>query len=269
MRKIAIINQKGGSGKTTTSVNLSAALAHLGKKVLLIDLDPQASATSWLGAPTTEKDLVKVILENVNINNIIKDSYHENIKLVASSSWLITLEKQLFNEVGAETILKQRLEVLDYNKWDYVIIDCPPTLGLITINILNACSEVIVPVESRVMALAGLVQLMQTIDVVKSRLNSNLKIAGVVACRVDLRTKHSKEVLDELKNKFSRLVYNTIIRENIRLSEAPSFCKTILEYDHLSNGAKDYVELAKEVINQENILFTSQNNKNSNLNISI
>lgn len=254
MRKIAIINQKGGSGKTTTAVNLAAALAQKKRNVLILDLDPQASSTAWLGKPTTEKGLLSVLAENADINSVVQQTNFDRIKIIPSSSWLISLEKILANEVGAETILRQKLEELKDLDLDYVIMDCPPTLGILTVNVLTACDEVIVPVEAHIMAVSGLMQLIQTVEIVKTRLNSKLKISGIIVCRVDMRTRHSKEVLSELKNKFKNLVYKTIIRENIRLAEAPSFSQPIIQYDPNSNGAVDYKELANEIIKQEEIL---------------
>lgn len=254
MRKIAIINQKGGSGKTTTTVNLAASLAAKKRKVLVIDLDPQASTSQWFARTPTDKGLLGVFLEDTPLANIITSTDTEKIFLIPSSGWLIGLEKALANEVGAETILKQKLEQLDASKWDYVLVDCPPALGILTVNALTACDEVIVPVEARIMAVNGLVQLLQTVDIVRHRLNSALKISGIVPCRVDSRTRHSREVVEELRKNFSDLVYKTAIRENVRLSEAPSFGKPINEYDATSNGALDYKALALEVIKQEKAL---------------
>jgi chromosome partitioning protein len=257
MRKIAIINQKGGSGKTTTTVNLASALAEEGRRVLVIDLDPQGSTSHWFGCTDADKGLMKVFLDNAPLRSIITATTLEGVQVIPSSSWLIGLEKALANEVGAETLLKHRLQAVPQEMYDYILIDCPPTLGILTINALTACTEVLVPVEARIMAVNGLVQLLQTIEIVKSRLNSGLRLAGILLCRVDLRTRHSKEVVDELKSKFKKVVYITVIRENIRLSEAPSFAKTIHQYDPESNGAKDYKALAHEVIEQEQF-FISQ-----------
>lgn len=254
MRKIAIINQKGGSGKTTTTVNLAASLAEKKRKVLVVDLDPQASTSQWFGRTTIEKGLLSVFTENIPLESVIVATDTKGIAIIPSSSWLIGLEKALANEVGAETILKQKLQALDSKAWDYILIDCPPTLGILTVNALTACDEVIVPVEARIMAVSGLVQLLQTVDVVRHRLNSNLKISGILPCRVDSRTRHSKEVVEELRKNFTTLVYKTAIRENIRLAEAPSFGKPINSYDRHSNGAADYKALAAEVILQEKML---------------
>ena len=250
MRKIAVINQKGGSGKTTTTVNLAAALAQKKRRVLVIDLDPQASTTLWFGLTNNDKALLSVFTDNTAIDSVAVNTDVEGISVVPASSWLFGLEKALANEVGAETILRQRFQALG-DTVDYVVIDCPPTLGILTVNALTACEEVLVPVEARIMALAGLVQLLQTVDIVRHRLNNNLKISGIVACRFDVRTKHAKEIVDELRTKFGALVYQTVIRENVRLSEAPSFGLPIMQYDKDSNGAKDYEALADEVIKQE------------------
>lgn len=255
MRKIAILNQKGGSGKTTTAVNLSAALVERGRKVLLIDLDPQASTSAWYGHTEQSKALLNVFTQDLSINSAMVKTEIESLKLIPASTWLIGLEKALAHEVGSELILKRKLLELDQNEYDYVLIDCPPTLGILAINALCAVDELLIPVESRIMALSGLVQLLQTVDVIKDRLNSALKITGIVACRVDSRTKHSKEIVDELRNKFKDLVFDTIIRENVKLSEAPSFAQPIMQYDTESRGALDYRLLAQEVIKQEKLML--------------
>lgn len=251
MRKIAIINQKGGSGKTTTTINLAASLAERKRKVLLIDLDAQASTTAWCGFDKDDRGVHDVFVDNAAIASIVHETDIPGISLVPASRWLVGLDKRLAQEVGAETILKTRLQKLDKKKFDYVLIDCPPTLGILTVNALTAADEVIVPVEARFMALNGLIQLLETIDVIKQRLNKQLKVAGILPCRVDGRTKHAKEVVSELEKNFQGLVYKTAIRENVRLSEAPSFAQPITEYDHRSNGALDYRAFAKEVIKQE------------------
>jgi len=255
MRKIAILNQKGGSGKTTTAVNLSAALVERGRKVLLIDLDPQASTSAWYGSTEQNKVLLNVFTQDINIKTAIIKTHIKALSLIPASTWLIGLEKALAHEVGSELILKRKLLELDQTEYDYVLIDCPPTLGILAINALCAVDELLIPVESRIMALSGLVQLLQTVDVIKSRLNSALKITGIVACRVDSRTKHSKEIVEELRNKFKDLVFDTIIRENVKLSEAPSFAQPIMQYDTESRGALDYRLLAQEVIKQEKLML--------------
>jgi chromosome partitioning protein len=269
MRLISIINQKGGSGKTTTTVSLASSLSfYYKKRVLIVDIDPQGSASLWFNKPCIEKGLFKVFLENENIENVILTTEFENLYIIPSSTWLVGLEKALANEVGAETILKRSLyNIVDQDKFDYILFDCPPNLGIITINALSACNEVVIPVESRIMALSGLIQLLNTIDIVKSRINKNLKIAGILACKADLRTNHSKEVIEKLRLKFSTLVYKTIIRENVKLAQAPSFNKPIVYYDHLSNGSLDYLEFTKEFIEQESLISKYRSLNNNYLNI--
>jgi len=251
MRIIAVVNQKGGSGKTTTSVNLSATLAEAKKKVLLIDLDPQASSSVWLGFKSHSKNLYDLFTGGNILNNIIEKTKINNVNLVPSSSFLAGAEKALANDVGAENILKEKINALQKNNWDYVLIDCPPALGILSINALTAASEIIIPVETHVMALHGLVQLLRTINLVKGRLNPNLAITGILPCRVDLRTKHSHEVIKQLISRFENRVLATRIRENIKLAEAPLHRKTILEYGKNSHGAEDYRLLANEIIAQE------------------
>ncbi|PIS00504.1 MAG: ParA family protein [Chlamydiae bacterium CG10_big_fil_rev_8_21_14_0_10_35_9] len=246
-RSIAIVNQKGGSGKTTTAVNLASSLVNLGKKVLLIDMDPQGSASLWLGFKEKGRGFYEVLTSNRKLDSAILTTDIKNLYIAPSSPILSGVEKILANEVAAETILKNKLEecVLDV---EYILIDCPPTLGMLSLNALTCVKEVIVPVEAHVMALHGLVQLLKTINLVKERLNPHLKISGILPCRVDLRTKHSKEVLNQLNQRFEKTMYKSVIRENVRLAEAPLHLKPISEYDSECYGTKDYMNFAKEVI---------------------
>lgn len=250
MSIIAIINQKGGSAKTTTAVNLGATLTENGKRVLLIDVDPQGSSSKWLRCSNTEKGIYNVFAENTCISDNIRDTSIEGLNIIPSSQWLIGIEKALASEVGAETILRRKLNELQ-GKWDYILIDCPPALGLLSLNALVAANEILVPLETRVMALDGLAQLLKTVEMVKDRLNPDLKINGIIPCRVDKRTRLSMDVIDELKKRFNGMVYETCIRETVKLAECPSFGQPITIYDTKSPGAEDYRTLAKEVITRK------------------
>jgi chromosome partitioning protein len=250
-RLIAIINQKGGSAKTTTAVNLAAALGRQGRLVLVLDLDPQASASSWLGVKNGGRGLLDVFTDGVALAGLIQPTSADGVEVVPSSTWLVGAEKALAGTVGAETILRRQLAALE-GPWHYILIDCPPTLGILVTNALVAAKEVLVPVECHVMGLGGLARLLQAIEVVKERLNPDIKMAGILACRVDARTRHAQEVVEQLRSRFGSLVYDTMIRENVRLAECPSFCQSIDLYDPFCAGAVDYRKLASDVIRQEN-----------------
>ena len=251
MRTIAIANQKGGSGKTTTSVNLAAALGEKERRVLMIDLDPQHSATSWFGIRQAGRGVMGIFTGDGQLQDLVQPTGTAGVEVVPASTWLVGVEKGLAAEVGAEILLRRSLEDLPPKRWDYVLIDCPPTLGILTINALAAARELLVPVEAHVMDLSGLAQLLRTVDIVKDRLNPNLRISGILACRVDSRTRHAREVVEQLRERSGDLVYRTVIRENIRLAEAPSFGQPITQYDPKSTGAADYRALAGEVVAQE------------------
>lgn len=247
MRTVAVAMQKGGSGKTTTTVNLAAALAEKGKRVLVVDVDPQANATSWFGVRDPGKGIFASFCENGSLSDILVRTGTEGVDLVPSSAWLVGAEKALAGEVGAETLLRRRLRAVAAS-YDTALIDTPPTLGVLTVGALVAADEVLVPVEAHVMALNGLAQLLQTVDAVRDRLNEGLRILGVAACRVDMRTRHSQEVVDELRKRFPAETFRTVIRENVRLAEAPSFGQPVTAYDTRSAGAEDHRALAAEVL---------------------
>jgi chromosome partitioning protein len=250
MRLIAIINQKGGSGKTTTAVNLAAALGRQDRKVVVLDLDPQASASSWLGIKDGGRGLLDVLTDGLGLAGLIQPTSAAGVDVIPSSSWLVGAEKALASEVGAETALHRGLAALE-GPWHYILIDCPPALGILATNALVAAREVLVPVECHVMGLGGLARLLQVVEVVKERLNPSIKIAGILACRVDARTRHAHEVVEQLRSRFGPLVYDAMIRENVRLAECPSFCQPIDRYDPFCAGAVDYRKLASEVMKQE------------------
>lgn len=245
---IAVANQKGGCAKTTTAVNLAAALAELKQRVLLIDLDPQANASHWLGAASDESGVFQLLTTKVAASALVVQTSTEGLSLLTGSRSLASIEKSLASELAAETLLKRRLASLKGSAFDYVLIDTPPTLGLMTVNALCAAQQVLIPVTTHVMTLSGVAQLMQTFDDVKEVLNPELSLLGLLPCRVDQRTRHSKDIVDALIERFGQQVLVARIRENIRLAEAPSFRKTILQYQPNSNVAEDFRALAHEVI---------------------
>ncbi len=250
---IAICNQKGGTGKTTTSVNLSVYLAMEGKRTLLIDADPQGNSTSGLGIDKNalEKSLYHVLLNHVGISEVLQKTDIENLKIIPSNIDLIGAEVELITEPEREQRLRQALEKVSAD-FDYVIIDCPPSLGILTLNALVSATSVLIPVQCEYYALEGLGQLTKTINLIKENLNPILKIEGVLLTMADFRTNLTTEVINETRNFFQDRVFETIIPRSIRLSEAPGFGKSILQYDKNSIGAQKYNALAKELLAEAN-----------------
>ena len=248
---IAIANQKGGVGKTTTSVNLSALLAKKGKKVVLIDADPQGNATSGLGVDKdVEKSLYDVLINEEPVAGTLQDTVEKNLKICPSNMNLAGAEVEVVSQMSREHRLKEQLEGIK-DKFDYIFIDCPPSLGLITLNSFTAADSVLIPVQCEYYALEGLGQLLNTINLVKKHLNKSLEIEGALLTMYDIRTNLSNQVVKEVKKYFDDKVYKTVIPRNVRLSEAPSFGMPITMYDPKSKGARSYEKLAKEFLKME------------------
>ena len=251
-RIIAIANQKGGVGKSTTAINLSACLAEAGKKVLAIDIDPQGNTTSGLGVDKNEADptLYELLLCEADLNDCIINNVVDNLDLIPSNMNLSGAEIELVGIEEREYILRNAIEnVRDI--YDYIIMDCPPSLSMLTINALTAADSVLVPIQCEYYALEGLSQLIHTIELVQERLNEELEIEGVVFTMYDARTNLSLEVVENVKENLNQNIYKTIIPRNVRLAEAPSYGLPINLYDSKSTGAESYRLLAEEVINRE------------------
>lgn len=251
-RIIAIANQKGGVGKTTTAINLSACLAEKGQKVLAIDMDPQGNMTSGLGLDKddVDKTIYDMIIGESEIETVIKKETIENLDILPSNVDLSAVEIELIDVENKEFIVKNSVQKIRDN-YDFIIIDCPPSLSLLTINAMTTADSVLVPIQCEYYALEGLSQLIHTVELVKDRLNSNLEIEGVVFTMYDARTNLSLQVVENVKDNLQQNIYKTIIPRNIRLAEAPSYGTPINQYDPKSAGAESYMRLANEVIEKK------------------
>ncbi len=247
---ISVANQKGGVGKTTTTVNLGTILAKKGKKVLLIDADPQGNATSGLGVEKeVENTTYDILVNDTTMEETIQDSSIKNLKVCPANMNLAGAEVELVSMMSREQRLKSKLDEIK-DKFDYILIDCPPSLGLITLNSFTASDSVLIPVQCEYFALEGLGQLLNTIERVKKYLNKEIQIEGALLTMYDARTNLSNQVVKEVKKYFNDKVYKTVIPRNVRLSEAPSYGMPITEYDARSKGAKSYVKFAREFLKE-------------------
>ena len=259
---ITIANQKGGVGKTTTAINLAAALAALDYKVLLIDADPQGNATSGLGFEINniKVTLYECLLDTVKAKDIILNSELDNLDLLPSNIDLVGAEIELLNTPNREKRMKMVIESLG-SQYDFIIIDCSPSLGLLTLNGLTAADSIMIPVQCEYFALEGLGKLLNTIKIVQKNLNPDLKIEGFLLTMYDSRLNLSNQVVEEVRKHFQHLVFDTIIQRNVKLSEAPSHGKSIIDYDITSRGATNYMNLAREILQKNNMTKISEEEK--------
>jgi chromosome partitioning protein len=248
-RIIALANQKGGVGKTTTTMNLGASLATLEKSVLIVDADPQANASSGLGVDIKEVEfsLYECIVNKVDVRDAIYTTDIDNLDIIPSHIDLVGAEIEMLNMEGREKILRQVLEPIR-DEYDYILIDCSPSLGLITVNALTAANSVIIPVQCEYFALEGISKLLNTIKIIKSKLNTSLEIEGFLLTMYDSRLRLANQIYDEVKRHFQELVFKTVIQRNVKLSESPSHGLPVILYDADSTGSKNHLALAKEII---------------------
>ncbi|HPF93308.1 MAG TPA: AAA family ATPase [Tenuifilaceae bacterium] len=251
---VALANQKGGVGKTTTAINLAASLAVLEKKVLLIDADPQANATSGTGFDlrNIKTSIYECLIEEVNPQDIILKSEIDGLDLIPSHIDLVGAEIEMLNMPNREKMLKSVIDKVR-DQYDFILIDCSPSLGLITVNALSAADSVVIPVQCEYFALEGLGKLLNTIKIIQTRLNPDLKIEGFLLTMYDARLRLSNQVVDEVKKHFQQMVFDTIIQRNIKLSEAPSYGKPVILYDAASTGSANYLNLAREMLQKNSM----------------
>jgi chromosome partitioning protein len=259
---IAIANQKGGVAKTTTTINLAASLAVLEQKVLVIDADPQANATSGLGfePKTIKTSIYECIIDEIDARKIILNTEIANLDLIPSHIDLVGAEIEMLNLPNREKVLKHTIEGLK-NDYDFILIDCSPSLGLITINALTAADSVIIPVQGEYFALEGLGKLLNTIKIIQNRLNPSLEIEGFLLTMYDSRLNYSNQVYDEVKRHFQDMVFETVIQRNVKLSEASSYGKPVLLYDASSRGAINHMNLAREILQRNDMTKLRQEDK--------
>lgn len=258
---IAIANQKGGVGKTTTAINLGGCFGVLEYKTLLVDADPQANATSGVGLdPKNSRNIYECLINEVDPNELIIKTDNPNLDILPSHIDLVGAELEMINLENREYLLKKALDKVK-DKYDFIIIDCSPSLGLITVNSLTAADSVLIPVQSEFFALEGLGKLLNTIKIVQGRLNPNLDIEGIVLTMYDTRTRMANQVVEEVKTHFQDLVYDTVIHRNTKLSEAPSHGETIVMYDAASKGAINYLNFAREILQKNNVTKISNEDK--------
>ncbi|GIK23034.1 MAG: ParA family protein [Ignavibacteriota bacterium] len=250
---ISIANQKGGVGKTTTTINLSALLAAAEKKTLLVDIDPQANSSSGLSVTNHSPSVYEVLVGTKNIKEVIINTFMPFLDMLPSNINLVGAEIEMVDIENRETLLKSALNQIS-SDYDYILIDCPPSLGLLTLNALTAADSVLIPVQCEYFALEGLGQLLNTINIVKKHFNKDLAIEGVLLTMFDTRLRLSHQVAEEVRKYFGEKVFNTVINRNVRISEAPSYGKPIILYDAISSGAQNYMALASELLEKNSEL---------------